>query len=56
VMEPEARRLQQGQRVLLPETEKVSEAGAVLVTSAGKPLGLFRVEHRVLKAIRLFNL
>jgi tRNA pseudouridine55 synthase len=56
VMEPEAKRLQQGQRVLLPDGQAPSEAEAVLVTHAGKPLGLFKVEHRVLKAIRLFNL
>jgi tRNA pseudouridine55 synthase len=56
VMVPEARRLQQGQKVLLPETEPVSEAEAVLITSEGKPLGLFSVEKRVLKTIRLFNL
>jgi tRNA pseudouridine55 synthase len=56
VMVPEARRLQQGQKVLLPETEHVSEAEAVLITSEGKPLGLFSVEKRVLKTIRLFNL
>jgi tRNA pseudouridine55 synthase len=56
VMVPEARRLQQGQKVLLPETEHVSEAEAVLITCDGKPLGLFSVEKRVLKTIRLFNL
>lgn len=63
VMEPEARRLQQGQRVpienmgvLLPASENLAEAEAVLVTHAGKPLGIFRIENRVLKAIRLFNL
>ncbi len=63
VMEPEAKRLQQGQRVpiesmgvLLPASESLQEAEAVLVTHDGKPLGLFRIENRVLKAIRLFNL
>jgi tRNA pseudouridine55 synthase len=63
VMDAEARRLQQGQRVpikdmgVLPsEGETLREAEAVLVTSAGRPLGLFRIEHGVLKAIRLFNL
>jgi tRNA pseudouridine55 synthase len=63
VMEPEAKRLQQGQRVpienmgvLLPASESLAEAEAVLITHNGKPLGLFRIENRVLKAIRLFNL
>lgn len=56
VMEPEARRLQQGQRVLLQEGQALSEAEVVLVTHGGQPLGLFRLEHRVLKPIRLFNL
>jgi tRNA pseudouridine55 synthase len=63
VMEPEAQRLRQGQRVpisnvgvLSSEAERFHEAQAVLVTHAGQPLGLFRVENRVLKAIRLFNL
>jgi tRNA pseudouridine55 synthase len=63
VMEPEAKRLQQGQRVpienvgvLLSASESLAEAEAVLVTHDGKPLGLFRIENRVLKAIRLFNL
>jgi tRNA pseudouridine55 synthase len=62
VMEPEAKRLQQGQRVhtndvggLLPGT-KVPEAEAVLVTCANRPLGLFKIENQVLKTIRLFNL
>jgi tRNA pseudouridine55 synthase len=52
----EAKRLQQGQRVLLPEGETLREAEAVLVTHDGTPLGLFRIEHGVLKAIRMFNL
>jgi tRNA pseudouridine55 synthase len=60
LMETEVRRLQQGQRVLLPETPEfshvVSEAEAVLVTCAEKPIGMFRIENRVLKTIRLFNL
>lgn len=63
VMEPEARRLQQGQRVpiadlgvLLPANESLREAEAVLVTHADKPIGIFRIENRVLKTIRLFNL
>jgi tRNA pseudouridine55 synthase len=57
VMDPEAARLTQGQRVPisnigaeLPETE------AVLVTHLAKPLGLFKIENGVLKAIRMFNL
>jgi tRNA pseudouridine55 synthase len=57
VMDPEAARLRQGQRVpienigvTLPDTE------AVLVTHLGKPLGLFKVENGVLKTIRMFNL
>jgi tRNA pseudouridine55 synthase len=63
VMEPEAKRLQQGQRVpienmgvLLPASESLAEAEAVLITHNGKPLGLFRIENRVFKTIRLFNL
>ena len=62
VMDPEAARLKQGQRVPianigveLPETLK-SGTEAVLVTHLGTPLGLFKVENRVLKAIRMFNL
>ncbi len=56
VMEAEAKRLQQGQKVLLPESEKLSEAEAVLVTLDGAPIGIFRLENRVLKTIRVFNL
>jgi tRNA pseudouridine55 synthase len=63
VMEAEAKRLQQGQRVpleslgvLLPEGETLREAEAVLVTHAGTPIGMFRIEHGVLKTIRMFNL
>lgn len=56
VMEAEAKRLQQGQRVLLPEGETPREAEAVLITHDGRPLGIFRVEGGVLKAIRVFNL
>jgi tRNA pseudouridine55 synthase len=57
VMDPEAARLRQGQRVpidnigvTLPDTE------AVLVTHLEKPLGLFKIENGVLKTIRMFNL
>ncbi len=56
VMEPEAKRLQQGQTVLLPASESLAEAEAVLVTHADKPLGIFRIDNRVLRTIRLFNL
>ena len=56
MMEAEARRLQQGQRVLLPEGETLREAEAVLVTHAGIPIGMFRIEQGVLKTIRMFNL
>lgn len=63
VMEPEAKRLQQGQRVpiesmgvLLPAGKNLHEAEAVLVTHAGKPIGIFRIDKGVLKTIRLFNL
>jgi tRNA pseudouridine55 synthase len=63
VKDAEAKRLQQGQRihikdvsVLLPEGETLREAEAVLVTHDGTPLGMFRIEHGVLKAIRMFNL
>jgi tRNA pseudouridine55 synthase len=56
VMEPEAARLRQGQRVLLEEGQGPSEAEAVLVTCLGKPIGLFKIEARVLKTIRQFNL
>jgi tRNA pseudouridine55 synthase len=63
VMETEAKRLQQGQRVpiedvgvLLPASESLHEAEAVLITHGGKPLGIFRIDNRVLKTIRLFNL
>jgi tRNA pseudouridine55 synthase len=56
MMEAEAKRLKQGQRVLLPEGETLREAEAVLVTHAGIPVGMFRIEHGVLKPIRIFNL
>ena len=63
VMEPEAARLKQGQRVplqdlsgLLPEAARLEGAEAVLVTHLSKPLGLFKVENGVLKTIRMFNL
>jgi tRNA pseudouridine55 synthase len=55
VMDPDAARLKQGQRVLLPEGQGPSEAEAVLITCLGKPVGLFKVEARVLKTIRQFN-
>lgn len=56
VMEPEATRLKQGQRVWLPEWQALGETEAVLITHAGQPLGLFRIEHGVLKTIRMFNI
>ncbi|MFO1035050.1 MAG: tRNA pseudouridine(55) synthase TruB [Hyphomicrobiales bacterium] len=56
VMEPEARRLKQGQQVLLRGNGVPAAAEAVLVTHEGTPLGLFSVSDGVLKAIRLFNL
>jgi Pseudouridine synthase II TruB, C-terminal len=56
VMEPEATRLKQGQRVWLPEAEALGETEAVLITHAAQPLGLFRIEHGVLKTIRMFNI
>lgn len=63
VMEAEAKRLQQGQRVplenlrvLLPGGDTLREAEAVLATHAGRPIGLFRIERGVLKAIRMFNM
>ena len=63
VMDSEAARLKQGQRVpledlgvLLPESSNFPDAEAVLVTHLGTPVGLFKIENRVLKAIRLFNL
>jgi tRNA pseudouridine55 synthase len=56
MMEAEAKRLLQGQRVLLQEGQNPSDAEVVLVTHANVPVGLFRVENRVLKAIRMFNL
>jgi tRNA pseudouridine55 synthase len=63
VMDPEAARLRQGQRVplenlgsLLPDALRIQEAEAVLVTHLEKPLGLFKVENGVLKTIRMFNL
>jgi tRNA pseudouridine55 synthase len=56
VTDLDAKRLQQGQSVLLPEGGQLSEAKAVLITSKTKPLGLFSVEKRVLRTIRLFNL
>ena len=63
VMDPEAARLKQGQRVpfkdlgdLLSEAERLEGAEAVLITHLSKPLGLFKVENGVLKTIRMFNL
>jgi tRNA pseudouridine55 synthase len=56
VMDPEAARLKQGQRVLLTDAFKQPDAEAVLVTHMGKPLGLFKIENGVLKTIRMFNL
>jgi tRNA pseudouridine55 synthase len=56
VMESEAARLRQGQRVLLAESESIPDAEAVLITHANVPVGLFKLENRVLKAIRMFNL
>jgi tRNA pseudouridine55 synthase len=56
VMEPEATRLKQGQRVWLPEATALGETEAVLITHAAQPLGLFRIEHGVLKTIRMFNI
>ncbi len=56
VLEPEAKRLKQGQRVWLPEAQALGETEAVLITHDGRPLGLFRIENGVLKAIRMFNL
>jgi tRNA pseudouridine55 synthase len=57
VMDPEAARLTQGQRVPIQNLGDLSpETEAVLVTHLDKPLGLFKVENSVLKPIRLFNL
>jgi tRNA pseudouridine55 synthase len=62
VMDPEAHRLKQGQRVplnldvLFSDATSIRDVEAVLVTHLGTPLGLFKIENRVLKAIRLFNL
>ncbi len=56
VMDLDATRLKQGQRVWLPEAQALGETEAVLITHAGQPLGLFRIEHGVLKAIRMFNI
>jgi tRNA pseudouridine55 synthase len=57
VMDPEAARLKQGQRVPIQNLGDLSpETEAVLVTHMGKPLGLFKIEDGVLKPIRLFNL
>ncbi len=56
VMDPEAARLKQGQKVLLSESASIPDAEAVLVTHMNKPLGLFQMESGVLKPIRLFNL
>jgi tRNA pseudouridine55 synthase len=56
VMDPDAARLRQGMRVLLQDGQGPSEAEAVLVTHLGMPLGLFKIENRVLKTIRQFNL
>ncbi len=56
VMDPEAARLRQGQRVLLTDASQQPDAEAVLVTHLSTPLGLFKIETGVLKPIRLFNL
>jgi tRNA pseudouridine55 synthase len=57
VMDMDARRLKQGQRVPLQDLGiSMPDTEAVLVTHADTPLGMFSVENGVLKPIRLFNL
>ena len=54
--EGQARRLSQGQTVLLSDTNAPANSDAVLVTFEGKPLGIGHISQGQLKSRRLFNL
>ena len=56
VDERQAQRLRQGQTVLLRGANAPIAADAVLVTWAGKALGIAAIEQGTLKPKRLFNL
>ncbi len=56
VMDPDAARLRQGQKVLLRGAQAPIAAEAVLVTHRGQPLGICSIEQGSLKTTRLFNL
>ncbi len=56
VMDQDAAKLRQGQKVLLRGSQAPVSAAAVLVRHEGKPLGLCEISQGALKTIRLFNL
>jgi tRNA pseudouridine55 synthase len=56
VMDQDAAKLRQGQKVLLRGAQAPVSAKAVLVRHEGKPLGVCEISQGALKTIRLFNL
>jgi tRNA pseudouridine55 synthase len=56
VMDQDAAKLRQGQKVLLRGSQAPVSAKAVLVRHEGRPLGLCEISQGALKTIRLFNL
>jgi tRNA pseudouridine55 synthase len=56
VMDQDAAKLRQGQKVLLRGAQAPVSAKAVLVRHEGKPLGICEISQGALKTIRLFNL
>ncbi len=56
VMDQDAAKLRQGQKVLLRGAQAPISAKAVLVRHEGKPLGICEISQGALKTIRLFNL
>lgn len=56
VMDQDAAKLRQGQKVLLRGAQAPVSAQAVLVRHEGKPLGICEISQGALKTIRLFNL
>ncbi len=56
VMDQDAAKLRQGQKVLLRGSQAPVSATAVLVRHEGRPLGICEISQGALKTIRLFNL
>jgi tRNA pseudouridine55 synthase len=56
VMDQDAAKLRQGQKVLLRGSQAPVSAKAVLVRHEGRPLGICEISQGALKTIRLFNL